>query len=87
LFGFSRTFYSECKSEDEAYAQPRPNVIFELGRFYGRLCRGKVCILFRKGTKIHSDLDGISRIEFGDSILEKEGEIKKELLAANILTK
>lgn len=74
-------------SKDKKYPQPRPNVIFELGWFCGRLHRGKVCILLRKGTKIHSDLAGISYIEFVESILEKEGEIKKELLAANILTK
>ena len=40
--------------------QARPNVIFELGWFCGRLGREKICILFREGTSIHSDLDGVS---------------------------
>lgn len=67
------------------YSQARPNAVFELGWFYGRLGRNRVCILFRQGTKIHSDLDGISRVEFSDSVLEKTNEIEQELLAAGIL--
>jgi len=61
------------------YAQARPNVIFELGWFFGRLGRQKVCILFKKGTKIHSDLDGIMRIEFNETVNEKLVDIEKEL--------
>lgn len=67
------------------YTQARPNAIFELGWFYGRLGRERVCILFRKGTKIPSDLDGITRIEFEDSIDEKTLEIEKELREAGLL--
>jgi predicted nucleotide-binding protein len=68
------------------YAQSRPNVIFELGWFYGRLGRERVCILFKKGTKIHSDLDGVSRIEFSSSVTEKIEEIERELVDAKVLT-
>lgn len=70
---------------DKKYAQARPNAIFELGWFYGRLSRQRVCILFKKGTKIHSDLDGIIRIEFDNSIEEKIVEIERELTAANLI--
>jgi len=70
---------------DKKYAQARPNAIFELGWFYGRLNRQRVCILFKKGTKIHSDLDGIIRIEFDNSIEEKIVEIERELKAANLI--
>jgi predicted nucleotide-binding protein len=73
--------------EGEEYSQPRPNASFELGWFYGRLGRQRVCILFKRGTRIHSDLDGISRIEFGDSILEKVDELERELLDAGIVTR
>lgn len=70
---------------DAQYPQARPNVIFELGWFYGRLGREKVCILFKKGTKMHSDLDGISRIEFNNLINEKVIEdIRKELKEAGL---
>jgi len=74
----------KVEGKDE-YAQARPNVIFELGWFYGKLKRDRVCILFKKGTKIHSDLDGISRIEFNESVEDKVLEIEKELKAAGLI--
>lgn len=74
-------------SKDRTYGQARPNVIFELGWFFGRLGRDRVCILFREGTSIHSDLDGISRIVFSDSVEEKIIDIENELLAAGLLKK
>ena len=67
------------------YSQARPNVLFELGWFYGRLGRERVCILFREGTSVPSDLDGIVRIQFRNSIDEKLGEIETELKAARLL--
>jgi len=71
--------------KEKEYGQARPNVIFEVGWFYGRLGRNRVCILFKKGTKIHSDLDGISRIEFNESVTEKVPEIENELRAAGLI--
>ena len=67
------------------YSQPRPNVIFELGWFCGRIGRGRTCILYKKGTKIPTDIDGVSRIEFKDSIKEKLEEIERELKAAELI--
>ena len=67
------------------YPQARPNVVFELGWFYGRLGRDRVCILLRAKTKIHSDLDGISRIDFVESIEEIADQIDKELKAAGLI--
>lgn len=67
------------------YAQARPNVIFELGWFYGRLGSKKVCILLQEGTSIHSDLDGVSRIQFKTSVDESTEAIRKELLAAGLI--
>lgn len=75
------------RKNDTEYSQARPNVIFELGWFYGRLGRDRVCILFKKGTSIHSDLDGISRIEFNESVAEKVHEIETELVASRLLKK
>jgi predicted nucleotide-binding protein len=69
------------------YTQARPNVVFELGWFYGRLDRSRVVILFKRGTKLHSDLEGISRIEFTDSVEEKLIEIERELVAAGMLSR
>lgn len=75
------------QKDETEYSQARPNVIFELGWFYGRLGRERVCILFKQGTRIHSDLDGISRIQFKDSVIESTTEIEKELIAAGLLKK
>lgn len=72
--------------EDNRYAQARPNVIFELGWFFGRLGRQNVCILYQKGTKIHTDLEGIHRIEFNESVEEKILDIEKELKAAGLIS-
>ncbi len=75
----------KVEGNDEEYTQARPNVIFELGWFYGRLGRNRVCIIFKKGAKIHSDLEGISRIEFDDSLRDKTLEIEDELRAAGLI--
>lgn len=77
----------EVPQSEESYTQARPNVIFELGWFYGRLGRDRVCILFKDGTKIPSDLDGINRIEYSESVEEKILDIEKELKAAGLLDK
>jgi predicted nucleotide-binding protein len=76
---------SRDNSTEYEYLQPRPNVIFELGWFYGKLGRAKVCILHKKGAMIHSDLQGISHIQFNKSILEKVTEIESELKAGDLI--
>lgn len=73
------------KDESREYSQARPNVVFEIGWFYGRLGRERVCVLFKEGTKVPSDLDGVSTIQFKESFEEKIVEIEKELRAAGIL--
>ena len=72
--------------EETDYFQARPNVIFELGWFYGRLGRGRVCILSKKDTKIHSDLDGIMRKDFTDSVEEKAAELETELRKVGMIS-
>lgn len=73
------------RKSDREYGQARPNVTFELGWFYGKLGRKKVCILFKRGTEIHSDLNGVSRIEFTEAVNEKVEEIERELVAGGLL--
>lgn len=66
-------------------SQARSNVLFELGWLSGRLGRQRVCILVKKGTKIPSDLDGMTRIEFRDSIDDKIIDIEQGLEGAGLL--
>ncbi|HLS97625.1 MAG TPA: nucleotide-binding protein [Porticoccaceae bacterium] len=72
-------------SGDTGYSQARPNVLFELGWFYGRLGRSRVSMLLREGTNVPSDLGGIARIQFASSIEEKIIELESELRAAGLL--
>lgn len=62
-----------------SYRQPRPNVTLELGWAYGRLGRSRVCILFKKGTHLPSDLHGVNRIDFVESVLEVSHQLQVEL--------
>jgi predicted nucleotide-binding protein len=75
----------EIKSHDGNYRQARPNVIFELGWFVGRLGKHRVTILLKEGTQIHSDIDGISRIQFRDNVEEKFLQIQGELTACGLI--
>lgn len=45
----------------------------------------RVHILFKRGTQIHSDLAGVSRIEFNESVEEKVLDIEQELRAAGLI--
>jgi predicted nucleotide-binding protein len=68
------------------YKQARPNVIYEVGWFIGRLGKHRVALLLKQGTNIHSDLDGVSRIPFSDNVEDKFLDIQKELKAAKIIS-
>jgi len=67
------------------YSQARPNVLFELGFFYARVGRSKVILLLKKGTRLNSDLEGVSRIEFNDSVGEKLIELETELKGIGLI--
>jgi len=73
------------KDRDAEEHRPRPNVVFELGWFYGRLGRDRVCILRKRGTQIHSDLNGIGYIEFDTRVADKVPELQRELRDAGLV--
>jgi len=75
----------EIASPSRRYHQARPNVIFELGWFVGRLGKHRVAILLKEGTEIHSDIHGVSRIQFRDNVEEKSLEIERELGACGLI--
>lgn len=59
----------------------RQNVVFELGFFYGKLGRNRVCVLYESGVEKPSDIDGIAYIPLeGDWRLS----LARELKAANV---
>jgi predicted nucleotide-binding protein len=75
----------EVVNSGQTYNQARPNVFYETGWFIGRLGRPRVILLLKSGAKIHSDLEGVSRIEFASKVEEKFIDIQNELRAAKII--
>ena len=75
----------EIKNSGQIYNQARPNVFYESGWFIGRLGRQRVLLLLKSGAKIHSDLEGVSRIEFANKVEEKFIDIQNELRSAKII--
>ncbi len=59
----------------------RPNVIFELGYFYGKLQRskGRIILLYKGKHDLPSDIGGIVYIDVSKGILECGDEIRREL--------
>ena len=75
----------EVNAGTETYLQARPNVIYELGWFCGRLGRGNVMLLLREGTSMFSDFGGIIQKRFASNVSEKIIEIRKDLEAAGVI--
>jgi len=75
----------EVTAGKEVYLQARPNVIYELGWFCGRLGRSGVMLLLKEGTSIFSDFGGIIQKRFTQNISEKIIEIRKDLVAVGVL--
>ncbi len=73
-------FVKTGDSEQEpGYLQARPNVLFELGWFYGRFGPKRISIIKKAGTQIPSDLTGMVYIEFNNQISEAFMKIQEEL--------
>jgi predicted nucleotide-binding protein len=75
----------EVAFEEETYLQARPNVIYELGWFCGRLGRSGAMLLLKEGTSLFSDFGGIIQKRFAKNISEKVIEINRDLVAAGVL--
>lgn len=75
----------EVKSGTDLYMQARPNVIYELGWFCGRLGRSGAMLLLKKPTELFSDFGGIVQKRFEIDVSEKTTEIQRDLVAAGIL--
>lgn len=72
----------EVKSNPgKTYFQPRPNVIFEMGYFMGKLGRksGRVILLHKGDTQLHSDIIGVVYINVNQGVESAGEQIRKEL--------
>jgi len=67
---------------NESYHQMRPNVIYELGWFHSQVGRANTCILYKRGTQIPTDLQGLGWCPFDTSVTQAFIDIEKELKAA-----
>jgi predicted nucleotide-binding protein len=63
----------------------RPNAIFELGYFIGKLGRDRVCCLFKGNIILPSDIHGMLYKHYKNNVEEIEAEIYKELKNAGFL--
>lgn len=71
--------------DSETYVQARPNVIYELGWFCGKLGRGSTMLLLKEGTSVFSDFGGILQKRFTHNIVEKVIEIRRDLTVAGVI--
>jgi len=67
------------KAGESSVFQPRPNVLFELGWFYGRFGPNRVLILKQEGAGVPSDLGGVLTKNFQTNVKEVITDIEKEL--------
>jgi predicted nucleotide-binding protein len=72
----------ERSSSEPLKPRARQNVVFEFGRFVGSLSRFRVCCLYSGDVELPSDLSGIARIQFRESVNEVGTGIVRELRAA-----
>ena len=70
----------EVTSRGEMYLQARPNVVYELGWFCGRLGRPGVMLLLQTGTILFSDFGSIIRKEFSKTYRKKQARFARALL-------
>lgn len=75
----------EVKSNGDVYLQARPNVIYELGWFCGKINRSRVMLLLKEGTSMFSDFGGIAQKRFKNNISEIILDITKDLVAVGII--
>ncbi len=80
--------FAKTASGDQAagYLQARPNVLFELGWFYGRFGPKRLSIIKKKGTQMPTDLAGVAYIEFTANVKEAFMDIRGELRRAGAIS-
>lgn len=54
------------KSPSDLKPRARQNVVLEMGFFWGKLSRARVCVLYKEGVELPSDLGGLVYVKMGD---------------------
>jgi predicted nucleotide-binding protein len=54
------------KFASDLKARARQNVVLELGYFWGKLGRSRVCVLYKEGFELPSDLGGLMYVKMDD---------------------
>ena len=71
-------------NNNELKSRARQNVILELGYFWHRLGRERVCVLHEEGVELPSDIQGIVYVPF-DKAGGWKGTLSRELAALDII--
>lgn len=88
--GIDSKLYEEIQKGDKKDGfcyRPRQNVVMELGFFYAKLGRNRVCCLVRGNIEKPSDFSGIVYLPFTDKVDEVYREMVRELRALNYTLK
>jgi predicted nucleotide-binding protein len=71
------------RGEKQISPRARQNVIFELGFFYGKLSRQRVCAILKEGVEFPSDISGVI-YKKADAAGAWKFELAKEMKAAGL---
>ncbi len=83
--GIESKLYEEIKKDEKKGGlcfRPRQNVVLEMGFFFAKLGRGRVCCLAKGNLEKPTDISGVVYISFINKVDEAYREITKELRAA-----
>lgn len=85
--GFPLSEAEKAEAERKIEYRARQNVIFEFGYFVGKLTRKNVCCIYKSGTQLPSDLDGLIYKKVNKSVEEVGMFLMKELKNAGLEVK
>ncbi|MDQ4073431.1 MAG: nucleotide-binding protein [Thermoproteota archaeon] len=72
-------------NQSNEHQQARPNMIFALGWFCGKIGLENVSIVCKKGTQVPSGLEGIMKIDYENKIEDQYKKIIAELKSSNLI--
>src|SRR5688572_10545006 len=91
-FVFAQDDWTSTAAAESGQASPRDNVVFEAGLFGGLLGMRRTFILHANGSKLPSDLHGLTCVRYGDASSAAEikainGKLRKAIEAEGRLAR